>query len=54
MQYTGLYQESIGDKESARESFLTAVATPYAQQSGDYMAAVAAVHSVTRRITRIA
>lgn len=48
VQYTGLYHESFGDASRAEKAMLEAVQTPYAQQSGDYMAAVAAVHCLTR------
>lgn len=43
-QYAGLYSEAHGDGQAAREALLQAVATPYAQRSGDYMAALARVH----------
>ncbi|BDA43529.1 hypothetical protein COCOBI_04-5410 [Coccomyxa sp. Obi] len=46
--YTGLFYESSGDASKAEEAMLAAVQTPYAQQSGDYMAGVAAVHCLTR------
>ncbi|CAL8468507.1 g8047 [Coccomyxa elongata] len=46
--YTGLYYESLGDASRAEEAMLAAVQSPYAQQSGDYMSGVAAVHCLTR------
>lgn len=48
VQYVGLFHESLGDASKAEEALLAAVGTPYAQQSGDYMAALAAVHCLTR------
>ncbi|EIE22507.1 hypothetical protein COCSUDRAFT_16560 [Coccomyxa subellipsoidea C-169] len=48
--YVGLYHESMGNASKAEEAILAAVGTPYAQQSGDYMAGVAAVHCITRGI----
>lgn len=52
VQYTGLFHESLGDSAQAEECLRAAVTTPYAQQSGDYMAAVAAVHCMRRGIMR--
>lgn len=46
--YVGLWQEAEGDAESARQAITRAVATPYAQMSGDYMASLARVHCLRR------
>ena len=46
--YVGLYREAKGDDAGAKEAVLAAVATPYGSRSGDYMAALAAVHAKRR------
>ena len=46
--YEGLYAEARGDAAAAKAAILAAVATPYAQGSGDYMAALARVHAQRR------
>jgi len=46
--YYALFHESIGQMDVAKNSMLDAVATPYAEQSGDFMAALARVHSLRR------
>lgn len=46
--YVGLWQEAHGDAEAARAAMVRAVQTPYARQSGDYMAALAGVHCARR------
>ena len=48
MQYVGLFHESVGEHAEAQQALLEAVQTPYAQQSGDYMAGLAAVHCLRR------
>ena len=47
-QYVGLYQEAEGLPAEAEAAITAAVATPYALQSGDYMASVASVHCLRR------
>ena len=47
--YVGLFHESVGELVEAERALLEAVGTPYAQQSGDYMAGLAAVHCLRRR-----
>ena len=42
--YVALWHESRGDEATAREHVVRAARTQYAQQSGDYMAALARVH----------
>ena len=46
--YEALYAEAKGDAAAARTAILAAVATPYAQGSSDYMAALARVHAQRR------
>ncbi|KAF8068335.1 hypothetical protein HT031_002023 [Scenedesmus sp. PABB004] len=46
--YVGLWHEAHGDAERARAAITAAVETPYARQSGDYMAALARVHAQRR------
>ena len=46
--YESLYHEAEGDAEGSKEAMLRAVATPYAKQAGDYMAALARVHCSLR------
>lgn len=46
--YESLYYEAEGQAEASREAMLRAVATPYAKQAGDYMAALARVHCQRR------
>lgn len=46
--YQGLYLEAEGDAERSKQAMLQSVETPYAQQSGDYMASVARVHCLRR------
>ncbi len=47
-QYVGLYHEAEGSPAEAEAAIVEAVATPYALQSGDYMASVASVHCLQR------
>ncbi len=42
----GLWHEVHGDEVQARQAILAAIATPYARQSGDYMAALGRTHAV--------
>lgn len=46
--YVGLWHESHMQPDAAKEAIVAAVRTPYAEQSGDYMAALARVHCVRR------
>jgi tetratricopeptide (TPR) repeat protein len=46
--YLGLFREAQGDVQGARQYITAAAASPYSQQSGDYMADLAKVH-VQRR-----
>lgn len=46
--YVGLWHEAAGDAERARTAVEAAAGTAYAQQSGDYMAALARVHCARR------
>jgi hypothetical protein len=48
MQYMGLWHEAEGNADAARESMVAAVGTPYAEESGDYMASLARVHCQQR------
>ena len=47
-QYIGLFHEAHGSPSEAEAAMKAAVATPYALQSGDYMASVASVHCLQR------
>ena len=47
-QYVGLYHEAEGSPAEAEAALTAAVATPYALQSGDYMASVAYMHCMQR------
>jgi hypothetical protein len=47
--YQALYFEAEGEGAASKDAMLQAVGTPYAQKSGDYMAAVAAVHCQRRQ-----
>lgn len=47
--YQALYLEAEGDGEASRRAMLQAKRTPYAQNSGDYMAAVASIHCQRRQ-----
>ena len=38
LQYVGLFHESMGEEAEAERAILTAVQTPYAQQSGNVSA----------------
>jgi hypothetical protein len=44
----GLWHEAEGNADAAKESMVAAVGTPYAEQSGDYMASLARVHCQQR------
>lgn len=46
--YIGLYNEALGEEAKAREAMIAATKTVYGAQSGDYMAALAAVHCKQR------
>lgn len=46
--YVGLWHEAHGDDAAAREAISRAAATPYARQSGDYMASLSRVHCQRR------
>ena len=46
--YTGLFAEANGREEPARAAITAAAETPYARESGDYMAGLAAVHCSLR------
>ena len=46
--YAGLYEEASGRTDASRDRILEAIASPYAQASGDYMAAVARMHASVR------
>ena len=46
--YSALYYEAEGQAGESKDAMLQAVATPYAQQSDDYMASVAQVHCKQR------
>ncbi|KAL4448342.1 hypothetical protein ABPG75_005561 [Micractinium tetrahymenae] len=46
--YVGLWHEAHGDAEAAQAAITQAVSTAYARQSGDYMCALAVVHSKRR------
>lgn len=46
--YVGLWHEAQGDAAAAQAAITQAVRTAYAQQSGDYMCALAAVHCQRR------
>ena len=46
--YSALYHEAEGQAGESKVAMLQAVATPYAQQSDDYMASVAHVHCKQR------
>ena len=46
--YTALWYEAHEQPQEAEAAMLQAVATPYAQQSGDYMASLAKVHCQRR------
>ena len=50
-QYCGLFLEAEGDQAASIAAIRTALQTPYAQQSGDYMVAVASVHAQSRGAT---
>jgi len=47
-QYAGLFHEAHGAAAEAEAAIIAAMKTPYALQSGDYMAAVASVHCLRR------
>lgn len=46
--YVGLWHEAQGDAAEAEKAITASVRTPYARQSGDYMAALANVHCQRR------
>lgn len=46
--YTGLWHEAHGNQNEASAALIKSVRTPYAQLSGDYMAALARVHCLQR------
>lgn len=46
--YVGLWHEAHGDGAQAQAAITKAVGTQYAQNSGDYMAALARVHCQRR------
>ena len=46
--YQGLYYEASGDDAKARECVLAATRSEYGEKSGDYMAALSAVHCKRR------
>jgi len=46
--YVGLWYEAHNQPEEACKAILSAIATPYARLSGDYMASLGKVHAVRR------
>ena len=48
VQYVGLWYEAHGDAAQAKQAVLAAIATPYARQSGDYMASLGRIHALRR------
>ncbi|GAX80175.1 hypothetical protein CEUSTIGMA_g7613.t1 [Chlamydomonas eustigma] len=46
--YVGLWYEAHNQPEEARKAILSAIATPYARLSGDYMVSLGKVHAVRR------
>ena len=46
--YRGLWREARGDAAGARAFIVEATRTPFANRSGDYMAALALVHCKRR------
>ncbi|CAL5221290.1 g3456 [Coccomyxa viridis] len=51
--YRGLFLEAENEETESMEAIRTALQTPYAQQSGDYMVAVASVHAKLRGATSV-